>query len=359
MGRVARAMLAMAATGAVLAAPAVAQEPPPPAPGGDAAPAAEAPASAPAPVIAAFRAPRAVRYGTPVPVVGRVAPAAPTRVAIERRQGAGWVTARVVRSDASGAFRLQLPLRRSTGLRARALGAAGAGPPGPARGVAVRRRAVVSVAAAEYESIAGRPFTVAGAVVPARDGEVALLEGSRDGRPFAPLARLPVRGGRVAGTVTPTAGGRWRFRLAAPGQGGGADRAVSAATAPRAVHAANPHGVPRDAPVFVVQKISEAQLYLYQRGRLVRVLPVVFGKPSTPTPLGRFRVYSKTVGPGPAFGPLAIWYHGNYGIHGTNQEHLLRRSWRYYSKGCTRNLNANIRWLWDRVPVGTPVLNVA
>ena len=99
--------------------------------------------------------------------------------------------------------------------------------------------------------------------------------------------------------------------------------------------------------------------YYYEGGKLRRVFPVVFGKPSTPTPVGRFAVYSKTAGPSAAFGPLVLWYHRGYGIHGTNQEYLLAQSWRYYSHGCTRNYNANIMWLWPRVPVGTPVINLA
>ena len=65
------------------------------------------------------------------------------------------------------------------------------------------------------------------------------------------------------------------------------------------------------------------------------MFPVVFGKPSTPTPVGRFAVYSKTAGPNAAFGPLVLWYHRGYGIHGTNQEYLLSRPSRYYRHGCT------------------------
>jgi lipoprotein-anchoring transpeptidase ErfK/SrfK len=124
------------------------------------------------------------------------------------------------------------------------------------------------------------------------------------------------------------------------------------------VFGANPHGVPASAPHYLVQAISETHLYYYQRGKLRRVLPVVFGKPSTPTPIGSFRVYSKTTGPSAAFGPLVLWYHRGYGIHGTNQEHLLALPPRYYSHGCTRNYNDNIRWLWPLVPVGTPVRNI-
>lgn len=315
-----------------------------------------APAGPPAPVVATFRAAGAVVYGERAAVTGRIAPAARTRVVIERLQGDTWRALATTTTDPRGRFRSEVPLRRSATIRARA--AVAGAEAGPRKNVTVRRRAAVSVSAHEYESIAGRPFTVTGAIVPARDGETALVEGSLNGRPYIPLARLRVRSGRLAGTVTPTGGGTWRFRLSAPGRRAAGDEALSPATAPRRVFAANPHGVPRSAPVYLVQKISEMHLYYYESGQLVRVLPVVFGKPSTPTPTGSFRVYSKTAGPGPAFGPLAIWYHGNYGIHGTNQEHLLDDPWRYYSKGCTRNYNANIYWLWDRVPVGTPVRNI-
>jgi L,D-transpeptidase catalytic domain len=185
-----------------------------------------------------------------------------------------------------------------------------------------------------------------------------LLEGSVNGRRFRPIARLRVRGGRVRATFTPPSGGRWRFRLAAaPRPGRDSGGAGTSAAVP--VFGANPHGVPASAPHYLVQAISETQLYYYQHGKLRRVFPVVLGKPSTPTPVGSFRVYAKTGPPSPAFGPLVLWYHRGYGIHGTNQEYLLTRPPRYYSHGCTRNYNDNIRWLWPRVPVGTPVRNLA
>lgn len=337
--------------GLVVAAPAIAQESSPAAPEQTTAPAAPR-----APVVASFRATGSLLYGETAIVTGRIAPAARTRVVIERLQGDAWRALATTTGDARGRFRVEIPLRRSASLRARA--AVPGSEPGPRKNVTVRRRAVVSVSTHEYESIAGRPFTVKGAVVPARDGETAVIEGSLNGRAYVPLGRFRVRNGRVAGTVTPTAGGTWRFRLSATGARATGDEALSASTAPRAVFAANPHGVPASAPVYLVQKISEMRLYYYESGRLVRVFPVVFGKPSTPTPTGSYRVYSKTSGPSAAFGPLVLWYHRGYGIHGTNQEHLLDDPWRYYSKGCTRNYNANIYWLWDRVPVGTPVRNL-
>lgn len=306
--------------------------------------------------VSSFRAPAAVTYGERASVSGRIAPAAAVPVTIERLTGGAWKRLATVRSDARGRFAAELPLRRGGSLRATVAGVDGAPLPGPRKNVTVRRKASLTVTAAHrYEAISGRPFAVTGAVVPARRGERVVLEGSRDGRAYAPIARLRLKSGRVSGTVTPPRGGKWRFRLTA----GGETPAASAPTAAQRVFDKNPHGVPASAPKYLVQKISEAQLYYYESGRLVRVLPVVFGKPSTPTPVGNYRVYSKTVGPGPAFGPLAMWYHRGYGIHGTNQEYLLERSWRYYSHGCTRNYNVNIYWLWDRVPVGTPVKSLA
>lgn len=305
--------------------------------------------------VSSFRAPGVVTYGERASVSGRVAPRAAVPVTIERFTGDAWTRLVTVRSDARGRFAAQLPLRRGGSLRATVTGADGVVLPGPRKNITVRRKASLTVTAARYEAISGRPFAVTGAVVPAKRGERVVLEGSRDGRAYRPIARFRLTNGRVSGTITPPRGGTWRFRLTAAGD----TPAASTATAAQRVFDTNPHGVPASAPKYLVQKISEAQLYYYERGRLVRVLPVVFGKPSTPTPVGSFRVYSKTVGPGPAFGPLAMWYHRGYGIHGTNQEYLLERSWRYYSHGCTRNYNVNIYWLWDRVPVGTPVRNLA
>lgn len=329
---------------------AVAQEP---------APAVPEPAPAPVEVpvaVRTFTTGGSVQFGERASVRGTVS-GSPTRVLIERLDGEEWAQVATLRADARGRFSARLPLRRSATLRASAVGADGVAVPGPRKNLRVLRKVHLKVTVPEYESVARRPFTVSGAVVPARNGERVVLEGSRDGGKYAPVARLTVRNGRVSAKVSAPSGGMWRFRIAT-GTSTEGGPSTSAATAPRRVFGSNPHGVPSSAPRYLVQAISEMHLYYYEHGQVVRVLPVVFGKPSTPTPVGNFRVYSKTVGPGPAFGPLAIWYHGNYGIHGTNQEYLLKHDWRYYSKGCTRNYNDNIRWLWDRVPVGTPVRNI-
>lgn len=324
--------------------------------------AATAPAGAqPAPPgthVSSFRAPSAVTPGERAGISGRIAPGAAATVAIERLQDGAWTVIATTTSRPGGAFGARLPLRRPSSLRASVQAADGAVAVSRRRFVAVRRRVSVRVTAAPLENIAGRPFEVTGAVVPAGPRERVALEGSVDGGRYRTIARLVVRSGRVKARFTPPSGGTWRFRLAAAARPG-LDSGGTATTAPMHVFGANPHGAPAGAEHHLVQRISEFRLYYYQRGALRRVFPVVFGAPSTPTPVGTYRVYSKTNGPSAAFGPRVLWYHRGYGIHGTNQEHLLSHTTRYYSHGCTRNYNANILWLWDRVPVGTTVVNMA
>lgn len=156
----------------------------------------------------------------------------------------------------------------SSSLRASAVAADGSLVPGRRRFVHIRRRAWLRVEGPPYRRIAGRSFRGTGAVVPAAHLERVTIEGARAGERFPPLATVRVRGGRVDARFTQPAGG-------------------SAWSPP---------------PARVVRAISEMRLYCHQRGQLVRVFPVVFGKPSTPTPLGTHRVYSKTAGPGAAFG---------------------------------------------------------
>jgi lipoprotein-anchoring transpeptidase ErfK/SrfK len=276
---------------------------------------------------------------------------------VERLEGDAWVPLVTVRSTARGRFSADLPLRRSSNLRVSVQTVEGPVVSSRRRAIALRRKVSLKVGAAPLESISGRPFTAVGTVSSAAAGEKVELQGSVNGKAFHTISKLAVRSGRVRATFTPPAGGKWRFRLKAAATEG-RDVGGTATTPAMAVYGSNPHGVPASAPFYLVQKISEFHLYYYEKGKLRRVFPVVFGKGSTPTPIGRFAVYSKTSGPSAAFGPLVLWYHRGYGIHGTNQEYLLDDPVRYYSHGCTRNYNTNILWLWPRVPVGTPVINL-
>jgi hypothetical protein len=309
------------------------------------------------PVVASFDAPSSVTVGTRAAISGRIAPGMVVPVVVERLDGAAWSPVATVRSRRDGRFATKLPLRRPGSLRISVTAADGTVSSSRRRFVGLRRRVGLRVRATEYQQIAGRPFRASGRVTPFVKGEAAVIEGSVNGGRFRPLANARVRSGRVRTIVRPPRGGRWRFRLSVAARPG-IDSGGAGSAAAMTVASTNPHGVPQSPPHYLVQKIGEMSLYYYQHGRLVRLFPVVFGAPSTPTPVGSFRVYSKTSGPSPAFGPLVLWYHRGYGIHGTNQEYLLARSWRYYSHGCTRNYNANILWLWGRVPVGTPVKNI-
>ena len=120
----------------------------------------------------------------------------------------------------------------------------------------------------------------------------------------------------------------------------------------------NPYGVPRSEAHFIVVDKSDYRLYYHEYGRVVRVFDCVLGKPSTPTPLGRFRIYSKESDVGGSYGPRRMRYLGPYAIHGTNEPWLLTRFPRAYSHGCTRLANDNVLWLYARVHVGTRIWNV-
>jgi hypothetical protein len=224
--------------------------------------------------------------------------------------------------------------------------------------VSLVRRAELKVLTHATERIVGRRLRVRGRVWPARPGETVRILG-RLGSATVELARARVGvGGRVETAVKLPRDGLWRLILEAPGREG-FDRTGRGAALPLQAFSRNPHKIPGSAAHYIVQDLSERLLYYYEAGALRRVFPVVFGKPSTPTPLGTYAVYAKGVGPRAAFGPLVLKYHRGYWIHGTDQEYLLRTDQRYYSHGCTRNFNDNILWLWPRVPIGTPVRNIA
>jgi hypothetical protein len=62
--------------------------------------------------------------------------------------------------------------------------------------------------------------------------------------------------------------------------------------------------------------LSLQVLALIRGGRAERIYPISSGKPSTPTVLGTFRVYSKTPGTNAKGMVYTSYFHGGYGIHG-------------------------------------------
>ena len=117
----------------------------------------------------------------------------------------------------------------------------------------------------------------------------------------------------------------------------------------------------------IVVDVSQKRLYLYKAGRLVFQSPAAVGKPSTPTPLGRFYVNQRLIPADQygAYGPRALgvaahstvlrsWVDGGpIGIHGTNERFSIGRP---VSHGCIRLPNAAILRLFSVTPLGTPVI---
>jgi hypothetical protein len=101
--------------------------------------------------------------------------------------------------------------------------------------------------------------------------------------------------------------------------------------------------------------IDEKTLYLLDGNKLIKKYMVATGKPSTPTPIGRWKVISKARWGG-GFGSRWIgldvpW--GKYGIHGTNRPSSIGYN---ASHGCIRMHNRDVEDLYNYVKYGTPVV---
>jgi len=112
--------------------------------------------------------------------------------------------------------------------------------------------------------------------------------------------------------------------------------------------------VPTEGYSIYIDTISFT-LTLNQNGAVVSSYPIAVGAPSTPTPLGDWRIIQKTLNPGGAFGTRWMkinvpW--GGYGIHGTDNPSSIGSA---ASHGCVRMYNEDVNELYDIVPLGTPV----
>ncbi|HEY0753663.1 MAG TPA: L,D-transpeptidase [Ktedonobacteraceae bacterium] len=131
----------------------------------------------------------------------------------------------------------------------------------------------------------------------------------------------------------------------------------------------------------IVVSVSEQWLTAYQNGRRVFSSAVLTGRPSLPTPLGTYHIFSK-LSPAIFHAPYprtsAYWYppthikyamewrYGGYYLHdswwhtvygaGTNGEHYdPTYGWQQGSHGCvSMPLNA-AAWLYHWAPIGTTV----
>lgn len=101
--------------------------------------------------------------------------------------------------------------------------------------------------------------------------------------------------------------------------------------------------------------VEKHTLTLYKHHEIYKSYKVAVGKPSTPTPKGKFKIINKAINPGGPFG--ARWLgldapNGDYGIHGTNTPSSIGKN---VSNGCVRMHNKDVIELAKLVNIGTPV----
>jgi lipoprotein-anchoring transpeptidase ErfK/SrfK len=120
-------------------------------------------------------------------------------------------------------------------------------------------------------------------------------------------------------------------------------------------------------PWQIVVGLAARRVRVYRDGHLARAFSAVVGKPSTPTPTGRFFVEEALrMGAGEAGGPFALALSarsnvlqefeggsGQIAIHG--RDNLGGTPGRAESHGCVRIATASIDWLATRIGPGTPV----
>jgi lipoprotein-anchoring transpeptidase ErfK/SrfK len=299
--------------------------------------------------------PASVEAGQAVSIsVQLLVPNAP--LTISRRIGAAqeFTVFAVVTADSAGLWTRSFAPSRTTVYRVEYAGDVAWAPAAADVTVPVRPR--LRLEAAPSPVYEGQDVSLAARVRPAHPGGEVLLERCLDGE-WTALQTLTLDDESRAVYVWRSEGrGKSTFRVSMA-----EDADHSAGLSPEAsvkIRDANPYGVPVSAPRFLVADLSEYHLYYHEFGRIVRIFDCVLGKPSTPTPVGHFRIYAMDPQMGGPYGPRRMRYLGPYAIHGTNEPWLLSDFPRAYSHGCTRLSNANILWLFARCRVGTPVWNV-
>ncbi len=106
--------------------------------------------------------------------------------------------------------------------------------------------------------------------------------------------------------------------------------------------------------------LSQQKLYAHEGKKTVLTARVSTGTSRYPTPTGRFRIYAKYVKTrmqGPGYNlpnvPWTMYFHGNYGIHGTYWHNSFGRR---MSHGCINMKTSQARRLYQWAPKGTLVV---
>jgi peptidoglycan hydrolase-like protein with peptidoglycan-binding domain len=96
--------------------------------------------------------------------------------------------------------------------------------------------------------------------------------------------------------------------------------------------------------------LSRQVIALIAGGRVVRIYPISSGKPSTPTVIGSFRVYSKSPGTNAKGMFYSSYFTGGYATHGYPSVPVFAAS-----HGCLRVPMADAIPLYSWITIGTPV----
>lgn len=134
-----------------------------------------------------------------------------------------------------------------------------------------------------------------------------------------------------------------------------------------------PSGYASENQLIIINK-SNNNLIFYENDKAVELFKVATGRSQSLTPEGEFKIinmvknrpyYKEGIPGGDPSNPLGDrWFgldangtYGNtYGIHGNNSPYSIGT---YASAGCVRMYNEQVRWLFDKVEMNTPVLIVS
>lgn len=126
-----------------------------------------------------------------------------------------------------------------------------------------------------------------------------------------------------------------------------------------------------DDTIYLVLRLKERQLYIYKGQEAIANYPVAIGRPSAPTPTGKFQVFEMLKDPSwqnPSTGEVEApgedgslgtrWIgfahlpNGVIGFHGTPNRASIGRA---VSHGCVRMRNEDAEALFQQIVIGTVV----
>ncbi|WMJ82398.1 L,D-transpeptidase family protein [Clostridium sp. MB40-C1] len=108
-------------------------------------------------------------------------------------------------------------------------------------------------------------------------------------------------------------------------------------------------------PIVILINICDNTLNVLQDGNIIKAYTIASGKPSTPSPIGTWKIINKGSW-GEGFGGRWMGLNvpwGKYGIHGTTRPNSI--GWAS-SHGCIRMRNKDIESLYKITHIGTKVI---